>query len=98
MEKKHCLLQRIGISIQRTSPKEIEAIYIKVSDNKVSKSKEIGPNGEAVIDLDKNGGVVGIEMLEPGTISVRLFKKITRDYNLPELKNIKIDRLQEAFA
>jgi len=78
--------------------KEIEAIYIRLREGKVSKSNEIGTHGEAVVDLDKNGNVLGIEMLEPGLVTVKLFNKIKKDYKIPELKNFKIDRLQAAFA
>ena len=64
MKGRKCVVL-FGISIQRSSPKEIEAIYIKIRDGKILKSKEIGPKGEAVIDLDENGQVIGIEMLSP---------------------------------
>jgi uncharacterized protein YuzE len=77
---------------------EIEAIYIKLRSGKVSKSREIGAHGEAVVDLDKSGNVIGIEMLEPGKVTVRLFNRIRKEFNLRELANFKLDRLQEAFV
>jgi uncharacterized protein YuzE len=77
---------------------EIEAIYIKLRDGKVFKSEELGPHGEAVIDLDKSGNVLGIEMLEPAKITVRFFNKIKKQFNIKELNNFNIDRLQEAFV
>ena len=76
----------------------IEAIYIKLRDGKVSKSEELGPNGEAIVDLDKSGNVIGIEMLEPGKITVRLFNKIRKQFKIKDLNNFKIDRPQQAFA
>jgi uncharacterized protein YuzE len=100
MEKKQSSLQPTGVinfSISRHQ-KEIEAIYIRLREGKVSKSKEIGAHGEAVVDLDRNGNVIGIEMLEPGLVTVRMFNKIKKEYKIPELNNFKIDRLQEAFA
>jgi uncharacterized protein YuzE len=87
----------INFSIFRHE-KEIEAIYIRLREGKVSKSKEIGAHGEAVVDLDKNGNVVGIEMLEPGLVTVRMFNKIKKEFKISELNNFNIDRLQEAFA
>jgi uncharacterized protein YuzE len=80
------------------SKKYIEAIYIKIRDNKIARSKEIGENGEAVIDLNSRGQVVGIEMLEPGFLTVREFNKIARKYDVGGLEDIRIDRLQEAFC
>jgi uncharacterized protein YuzE len=100
MEKKQSSLQPTGVinfSIFRHE-KEIEAIYIRLREGKVSKSKEIGAHGEAVVDLDKNGNVVGIEMLEPGLVTVRMFNKIKKEFKISELNNFNIDRLQEAFA
>ena len=76
---------------------EIEAIYIKLREGKISTSKEIGAHGEAVVDLDKNGRALGIEMLEPGRITVKLVNKIKKEFNIEELGNFNIDRLQEAF-
>jgi uncharacterized protein YuzE len=98
MEKKQCSLQRIGISVQRSSPRDIEAIYLKISDGKVVKSKEIGPNGEAVVDIGEKGEVVGIEMLAPGIVGVRTFNKIRKDYKIKDLENINMSKLQEAFT
>jgi uncharacterized protein YuzE len=87
----------INFSIFRHE-KDIEAIYIRLREGKVSKSEEIGAHGEAVVDLDRNGNVVGIEMLEPGQVTVRMFNKIKKEYKISELNNFNIDRLQEAFA
>ena len=100
MEKKLSSSQTIGVinfSVFRHE-NDIEAIYIKLKEGKVSKSKEIGAHGEAVVDLDKSGNVIGIEMLEPGLVTVRLFNKIRKRFNIRELKNFRIDRLQEAFV
>lgn len=101
MEKKHSSSLPTGLirfSVQRSSPTEIEAIYFKLKDGKVSKSKEIGPNGEAIIDFDKNNHVMGVEMLSPGKVTIKIFNQIKRKYHIPELQNIKIDRLQEALV
>ena len=100
MEKKRSSSQSIGVinfSVYRHDG-EIEAIYIRLKDGKVSKSREIGRYGEAVVDLDKRGNVVGIEMLEPGKVTVSLMNRIKKEFNLQELGTLRIDRLQEAFA
>jgi uncharacterized protein YuzE len=100
MEKKQSSLQPTGVinfSVFRHD-NQIEAIYIKLREGKVSKSKEIGAYGEAVIDLDKNGNAVGIEMLEPGRVTVKLVRKIKKEFNIRELGNFNIDRLQKAFS
>jgi uncharacterized protein YuzE len=99
MGKKQSLSPHIGMinfSIQMSSPTEIEAIYIKIKPGKVAKSKEIGPKGEAIVDLDKEGKVLGIEMLAPG--HVKIFNKIKKQFKVPELKHFNIDCLQKSFA
>ena len=100
MAKRHTFSLPIGtieFSVYR-SKHDIEAIYIRIRNNKVAKSEEAGPNGEAVIDLDSRGQVVGIEMLQPGHLTVQDFNKITKQYDIEQLKGVKIDHLQEAFA
>jgi uncharacterized protein YuzE len=99
VEKKQLSLPPIGVinfSVYRHK-KEIEAISIKIREGKIAKSKEIGAHGEAVVDLDKKGNVIGIEMLEPGLVTVRLVNKIRKEFKIPELATFRIDRLQGAF-
>lgn len=101
MQRKRSLLHPTGGVIKfsvYTHGDEIEAIYIKLKSGRIYKSEEVGKHGQAVIDLNRNGEVIGIEMLEPGKLSVKQFKKIKKDYNIHELDNVKIDRLREAFA
>lgn len=99
MQKKHSLSQHSG-TLNFTiyiDDNEIEAIYLKIRNNKIYKSEEIGSNGEAVIDLDRRGQVVGIEMLEPGRVTVREIRNIQKKYNIPELQHLNINKLHEVF-
>jgi len=86
----------IKLNIQRSSPTEIEAIYIKIRPGKIVKSKEMGPKGEAIVDLDKEGRVVGVEMLAPGR--VKIFQKIKKQFKIPELEHFNIESLQKTFV
>jgi hypothetical protein len=36
--------------------------------------------------------------LEPGRVTVKLVRKIKKEFNIRELGNFNIDRLQKAFA
>lgn len=38
-----------------------KALYIKMSSNKVFKTKELTPL--LIVDIDRNGGIVGVEIL-----------------------------------
>ncbi len=61
-----------------------KAIYIQVSDTKVVKTKEI--DQEVFVDLGPKGELVGIELLRPGMIEIKLIlKKLAKEYNRPEI-------------
>jgi uncharacterized protein YuzE len=96
MAKQHSSLQHTGqtnISLNITRyDNKIDAIYIKLTDGEVVKSKELA-GGDLVIDLDKQGGVVGIEMLEP--VKLTITKKLQKE--TPALAGIDIGLLQNAF-
>jgi uncharacterized protein YuzE len=53
--------------------KEVDALYIKFSDNKVAKSDE--QSRGLIVDYDKSGNIVGIELLNAS-------KKIQEPENL----------------
>ena len=44
-----------------TYDKEADAMYIKLTDEKFSKAKVIDP--KTILNLDKDGNVIGIELL-----------------------------------
>lgn len=73
---------------------KVEAIYVKFHKGKIAKSREIGPNGEVVVDLDHKGCVIGVEMLQPGKLSItKMAQK-----QIPELAQINMNSLQSALA
>ena len=45
--------------------KEGDVLYVKFNDKKVYKTKEIGE--DFIVDVDKNGAVVGVEILDYST-------------------------------
>lgn len=54
-----------------TFDKEADAMYIEVSDEEFAKNKKI--DNETIIDLDKNGKIIGIELLN-------VSKRMTKDF------------------
>ena len=74
------------ISINATA----RAVYIKVKEGKVARTKEIAQ--EVFVDLDSSGRLLGIELLNPGNIVIG---ELSRRYHLPLLRNIapEIDRI-----
>ncbi len=66
-----------------TFDKEADAMYIEISDEKFSKNKKI--DNETIIDLDKNGKIIGIELLN---VSKRMTKDFLSDIRVQNLVSI----------
>ena len=79
------MTKRIGyeVSINGRNDGTIEAIYVRLSDRKVARSKEIIED-QLVVDYDRRGGVVGFEILAP--VSLR---KLTRLVEQPARRPFK---------
>jgi len=60
-----------------------KAIYIELEKRKVARTIEFAP--EVFVDLDYKGELIGIELLNPGTLYL---KKIAKEFHKPDLKKI----------
>jgi uncharacterized protein YuzE len=76
---------KFSISVQGLDGKPVAA-YIRFTDNKVRKTKEIHPN--FMVDYDANRKVVGVEILNPKTFPVQMMKRISAKIKHPELAAI----------
>jgi hypothetical protein len=47
----------------------VSPFYVRISDNPVSKTKEVGDGG-VVVDFDKEGMIVGVEFLVSATLEI----------------------------
>jgi len=63
-----------------------KAIYIKIRDGKVSRTKEFAD--EIFADLNSDGKLLGVEMLRPGMLEI---KKIARRFHNSTLERIAPD-------
>ena len=71
-----------------------QAVYIKLQpEAEVSRTIEFAP--ETFVDLDKNGNLIGIEMLNPARI---VLKEIAKKFHHPELSRINPGKFKEAIA
>lgn len=63
--------QKIGfeISISARDDGTLEALYIRVSTNKVARTEEVPGPDEVLADYDSKGRLVGIEILSPVKLS-----------------------------
>ena len=60
-----------------------QVFYLKLKDTKVVRTKEFAE--EVFLDFDYKGDLVGVEMLNPGTM---VLKKIARKFHRLELSHI----------
>ena len=89
IEVKNKALQQITIDPQ------FGCLYLQFSNEKVAKTVEHSPSVN--IDLDKNGGLVGIEFVgvkKAGGNFKQVFVELAKIYNRPELKNIPAELKQ----
>lgn len=60
-----------------------KAVYIELEKRKVGKTKEFAP--EVFLDFDYKGELIGVELLNPGTLYL---KKIAKTFDKPELTKV----------
>ena len=61
----------------------VKAIYVELEKKKVAKTKEFAP--EVFLDFDYKGELIGVELLNPGTLYL---KKIAKTFHKPELTKV----------
>ena len=71
---------------------EVRAVYMEFKSDKVARTVEFAP--ETFIDLDSRGHLLGIELLNPGTLEVQL-RKIGKRFHIPDNKHLRA-KLREA--
>lgn len=71
---------------------EARAVYVEFKADKVSRTVEFAP--ETFVDLDGRGHLLGIELLNPGTLEIQL-RKIGKHFHIPDNKRLR-SKLREA--
>ena len=71
---------------------EARAVYMEFKPDKVARTVEFAP--ETFVDLDSKGHLLGIELLNPGTLEIQL-RKISKRFNIPDNKHLRV-KLREA--
>lgn len=75
---------------------EARAAYIRVRVGRVHKTFEHAPN--VFVDVNAQGNLIGIEVLNPKQISINIVSQIAREYKIPGLKNINLRAIPNLFA
>ena len=66
-----------------TIDKQADAMYIELSDGEFAKNKKI--DDETILDLDENGKIIGIELLN---VSERMTKDFLSDIRVKNLFSV----------
>ena len=67
---------------------EARAIYLEFKHERVNRTVEFAP--ETFVDLNNRGRLLGIELLNPGTLEISL-KKVSKRYHIPDNKHIRAE-------
>ena len=79
--------------------KEIEAVYYRIKQGRVAKSIPVGAHEEAILDLDKNGIILGVELLGPVNLTIHRIKKISQKHHIKDVEPLRnINRLKQYFT
>ncbi|MDP8261342.1 MAG: DUF2283 domain-containing protein [Candidatus Kappaea frigidicola] len=60
-----------------------KTVYIELEKKKVARTREFAP--EVFLDFDYKGGLIGVELLNPGTL---VLKKVAKKFRKPELTKV----------
>jgi uncharacterized protein YuzE len=103
MRKQHVSLQHTGgdsLSIDiSTINNDVASVYVTLVSKKQSHiSKELGPNKDIILDFDVEDNLVGVELLNPRNTSLAVIKKVSRQFGIPALANLRPKNIQAIFA
>jgi len=69
------------------------AVYIELEKKKVVRTREFAPG--VFLDLDYKGNLIGVELLNPGTLYL---KKIAQKFRVPELTKVHPRIIEKAYV
>jgi len=86
--------------IQISYDEEVGTLYLKLSENEVARTIEIEKNA-VLLDLDKSGDVVGVELLDL-SVAAQYLTPVIQQYNIDKTRIKKeletIRHLESVFA
>ena len=79
--------------------KEAKALYFRLQEGEIAETVE-SPDGEEIfLDLNEQGQVLGIEVLDPGSIDIKsVFAELAKRYNIVDLSPLLNKSLVELVA
>jgi uncharacterized protein YuzE len=78
---------------------EARALYIRLQDGEIAETIEYPEQQEVFLDLDKQGNLLGIEVLDPSSVDLQsIFKQLAIDYGIDDLSSLANKSLVELAA
>jgi uncharacterized protein YuzE len=76
----------------------VKAMYITLKDTKVART--IRPDHNLSLDLDVKGDLVGIEVIKikQAKVITKQIRTVAKQYHIPELKKVHVDKFQEVYT
>lgn len=68
---------------------EAKALYFRLKDGNIAQTVEYPKAREVFLDLNEQGEVLGIEVLDPGNLDMRsIFKDIAETYEIQDFSSL----------
>ena len=78
---------------------EAKALYIRLREGNIAETIEYPEEQEVFLDLDEQGGLLGIEVLDPSGIDMEsIFKDLSERYGIGDLSSLVNKSLVELAA
>jgi uncharacterized protein YuzE len=78
---------------------EAKALYIRLREGDIARTTEYAEEREVFLDLDEQGQLLGIEVLDPAGIDIELvLKGISERYGIDDLSSLVTKSLVELAA
>jgi len=79
--------------------KEAKALYFRLQEGEIAETVESPDVEEIFLDLNEQGQVLGIEVLDPGSIDIKsVFAELAKRYNIVDLSPLLNKSLVELVA
>jgi uncharacterized protein YuzE len=78
---------------------EVKVLYFRLREGEIAETVEYPEVEEIFLDLDEQGQVLGIEILDPGSIDMQsVFAELAKRYNIADLSSLVNKSLLELVA
>lgn len=78
---------------------EAKALYFRLRKGEIAETVEYPEVEEIFLDMDEHGQVLGIEVLDPGSLDMQsVFAELSKRYNIADLSPLLSKSLVELVA